>query len=104
MYINEIKISSKFKKIVVFLFSLLFSLGLTTVAFSQTYTYDIIWNGDGEDTGKTATGQVVFNTLSPSCSNRSTCSHIDSVDISVDGQIFTEADIGFFYCHLILHH
>ena len=55
MYINEIKISSKFKKIVVFLFSLLFSLGLTTVAFSQTYTYDIIWNGDGEDTGKTAT-------------------------------------------------
>jgi len=92
MYINEIKISSKFKKIVVFLFSLLFSLGLTTVAFSQTYTYDIIWNGDGEDTGKTATGQVVFNTLSPSCSNRSTCSHIDSVDISVDGQIFTASE------------
>ena len=65
----------------------------TVAALSQSISYDIEWQaGDGSS----ASGTVVFNTLSPSCMVTA-CPEIDSFSLSVGGDAFAKADFNNFY-------
>ncbi|KPP99085.1 MAG: hypothetical protein HLUCCA12_17830, partial [Rhodobacteraceae bacterium HLUCCA12] len=68
------------------------ALVMTAVAAaSQSYQYDIVWDGGA---GRTATGTVEFNTLTPVCLF-DPCPEIVSFSMTVEGDSFTKSDFDF---------